>query len=163
MRQRFRARELWLLVPFLLIGAAAFYWGQQEKVEALKPQGMFVSDFRVEPAPGAQQEVGMSHRVTVTVSHSLPKPTWWGGPVTTFATIDALQADKPHPLSAGQTAAQYPALGNAITIVRDGKTKKLPPKYGTDFMDFRFDGTNYVSVNYVNGSDIMSREEAFHR
>ena len=65
MRQRIKARELWLFAPFLLMGALAFYWARVEQVSAPGASKMFVSEFAFDPAPGYWQEKGYSHEVKV--------------------------------------------------------------------------------------------------
>lgn len=151
MKPNFKARELWLLLPFLLVGAVAFYWQRVERVSAPGVRGTYVSSVKVEPAPGYYQEKGLSHQTTVTISHPWPRPKWWGGPYHSISGIDALQTEKTYPISRDL------ARGEAITIVRKGKTKQLPIQYGGNYMNFRFDGADYVSVNYL-GLNAIPRE-----
>ena len=155
MKQRFKARELWLFAPFLLVGAAALYWGRVERASGPNGRGMVISDVKVEAAPGYYQEKGMSHRVTVTVSHSWPRPKWWGAAYQQVSGIDVFHPEKPSPPSRGLTPNQFLEMGEALTIVRAGQTKPLPTRYGGNFVgEAHFDGTDYVSVNYFDLNSI---------
>ena len=150
MKPKFRARELWLFAPFLLIGAAALYWGRVEQVSQPGASEMFVSDVRVEAAPGYYQEKGMSHRVTVTVSHRWPRPKWWNQHHGNIAGLDVLHPETPSVFARSPNAGDYLEGGEVLTIMRAGKNKQLPPRYGGNYLGVGFDGTNYVSTNYFD-------------
>lgn len=140
---------MWLLLPILLIGAVALYFGRVEEVSKSQAPGIFVSDFQVEPAPGFYQAKGLSHRVTVTLDYGGPKPKWWGVGPNNIIGIDALHPENKMRIPGGQTPTQLLMIGEAITVKRAGKTKRLPGKYGGNTVDFRFDGAHYISVNYL--------------
>ena len=145
MRQQFHARELWLFAPFLLIGG---------QVGAPLAREMFVSDVEIEPAPGYYQSLGFSHRVTVKVSHPWPRPAWWDQKYPVGTLIDPLKPKQAIPPDRLFTPAQYKAKGETLTIVRDGKQREVPAKYLGRYYDFRFDGTDYISVNYFGLSSL---------
>ena len=150
MRQRFKARELWLFAPFLLIIAGALYWARVEQVSGPNGSLMHVSEVKVEAAPGYWQEKGMSHRVTVTISHPWPRPKWWGQHFY-YRQIEGVLHPETARLSAlVRDPIQAVATGESFTVVRDGKTVQLPTEYIGEYPDFEFDGTNYVSANYLN-------------
>ncbi len=152
MKQRLRARELWLLAPFLLIGALAFYWQRAEQrgdqIGAPLARAMVVSDVKIEAAPGYYQSQGYSHRVTVKVSHPWPRPKWWGQNYPVGTLIDPLKPGQAIAASRLYTPAQHKAKGETLTFVRGGKQREVPAKYLGRYYDFRFDGTDYISVNY---------------
>ena len=150
MRQRFRARELWLLAPFLLIIAGAFYWARLEKVEPPNSQGIIVSDFKVEPSPGFWQNEGFSHQVTVKLSYKGSRPKWWGdatkykNPIGAFDTKDFFvgrgKNDPAHAL----------AFGSTLTYQRDGKTMAWAPSEQEITLDERFLDDHYVFIHQVS-------------
>ena len=153
MRQKFKARELWLFVPFLLIIAAALYWARVEKVAPKHPPGLYIAAVKIEPASSNYQGKGLSHRLTVTISSGDPKPKWWGTQGS-IESIDALQPKKNYPLPKGTSPSQVTMFGETMTVVSQGKRRRLPTKFGCNYVDFRFDGTNYVSVNYLGLAEI---------
>ena len=154
MRRRFKARELWLFAPFLLIIAAALYWGRVEQVSKPGASEMFVLDFKVEAAPDYWQERGWSHRVTVTLSHPWPRPRWWGYSYIVSNIIDPLHPEAKQSLSRGQKLSESFARGEALTVVRDGKMWRLPREYGGNAMSFQVVGNDYVSNGYFKLSSI---------
>ena len=154
MKQRFRARELWLFAPFLLIGAAALFYWRWERVTPALERGMHVSDVTIDAAPGRYQKFGLSHRATVTISHPWPRPKWWGQHSNYSGFITATGYTKLKPAQRKALAPNVLSSGEAITYIKDGKARALEPKFGGNTNDFRFDGTNYVSVDYFDLNDV---------
>lgn len=72
MRQRFKARELLLLLPFLLIGVAAFYCQRQEKVTPPPILGFHLKNFKMGRASPNMISQGYGEKLTVTFSDSTP-------------------------------------------------------------------------------------------
>ena len=145
MKQRFKAREGWLFAPFLLIIAAAFYWARIEKVAPPHPQGVYVSDFKVEPSPGLWRVEGFSHQVTVTLSHGEPKPLWWGtptkfqNPADPFQTADFFAGpgvnDPAHALAYGGTLT-YQRAGKAVAWTMPHRTHPFGARFVDDHYEF---------------------------
>ena len=164
MKQRFRARELWLFAPFLLILAGAFYWARVEKVSKPGASGMFVSEFKVEAAPGYWQERGFSHQIVTTVSHPWPRPKWWGQHYGKDAhyvgPVDALAPEKSSGVKNGVMPAHILAEGIALTVERNGKAVPVTRETIDDSLHFRFDGKHYIFTNYVKLSSITPSQGA---
>ena len=164
MKQRFRARELWLFAPFLLILAGAFYWARVEKVSKPGASGMFVSEFKVEAAPGYWQERGFSHRVTVTISPGYPRPAW----AKTCCESNG-PADPLHPETLQSSIASLRLnrrketawSGGVLTTMRQ-KIEVRQTKAGEErstkyYLD---DDDNYVFVNFVRLNSVPSKAGA---
>ena len=150
MRQRFRARELWLFAPFLLIIAGALYWARIEKVEPPNAQGIYVSEFKVEPSPGFWQAEGFSHQVTVKLFYKGSRPKWWGNPTKYQNPIGAFDS-KDFFVGAGKNdPAHALAFGSTLTYQRAGKTRAWAPPNGTTTLSMRFVDDHYVFVHQVS-------------
>lgn len=157
MRQRFRARELWLFAPFLLFGVAALIYWRWEQVTPATERGMHVSDVTIDAAPGRYQKFGLSHRVTITISHPWPRPKWWGQRYNNQTFISAVGYTRQKPDQRKALAPNVLAQGETITYLKDGKPEELDSKFGGNTNDFRFDGTNYVSVDYFDLNDVPQK------
>ncbi len=164
MRQRFKARELWLFAPFLLIGALAFWWQGREARPKPQPRSMYVSDFKAESAPGYWQERGFSHQVTVTISPGWPRPEW-----TNDCCNGNGPADPLHPEALLSSIASLPLgrrkqtawTGGVLTTTRNGiavrQTKvgeERTTKYSVD------EDGNYVFVSFVRLNSVPSEAGA---
>ncbi len=157
MKSRFKARELWLFAPFLLIMAGAFYWQRIERITGPNGRAMYVSDVTIDAAPGRYQKFGWSHRVTVTISHPWPRPKWWGQNSNYGTFIEPLYYTKLKPAQRKALAPNVRAQGEAITYLKAGKPEELDSKFGGSLNDFRFDGTNYVSVDYFDLNNVPQK------
>ena len=164
MKQRFKVRELWLLVPFLLLGAGAFYWQRLERVSAPDARGMHVSDFELKTAPGYWREKGYSHEAQITISHPWPRPKWWGTTGSVQSQCDPLHPEAPQRLIRGTTPADYMAPGAALTVVRDGKSVRWPDKYAAQSDGIGFRDNQYVVTQRLKLSAIPTQagEVTFH-
>ncbi len=160
MRQRFKARELWLFLPIVLVGALAWYWGRVEQASGPNGRGMYVSDFKVEAAPGYFQEKGYSNRVVVTISHFWPRPKWWGGDFQRRIDLDPLHPEEQGAGAFGLKREQTLASGGALTIERDGKIVAWPAKSRAMNAWPKFDGTNYVFSYYVRRDELSKEPQA---
>ncbi len=125
MKPRIQARELWLLLPFLGIGAFAFYLQRQEGVGASDAQGLRVSDFRVETAPGYWREKGYSHRVSVAVARGWRRPAWWGQCCDNSAHNDALHPQR-FPDLGGALASETIVTGGTLTFGQGARRHEWP-------------------------------------
>lgn len=150
MRQRFKARELWLLAPFLLIGALAFYWARIEKVEPPNAQGIYVSDFVVEPTSGKWQSDGFSHQVTVKLSYKGTRPEWWGNPVSLQTTIGPFATNYRAAREGKHDPAHTLAFGSTLTYQREGKSVAWAPEGRVYSFSGGFVDEHYVFVHQVS-------------
>lgn len=154
MRQRFKAREFWLFAPFLLIIAGALYWQRIEQVSKPGAHGMYVSDFKVEPAPGYWQEQGYSHQVITTISHPWPRPKWWGQQFGMQLSLFPLHPEKFQSTIKGSKRDQYVEAGAVLTVKQNGKVAPYPKNQSSISYNVRFDGSGYVFEHRIKGSEI---------
>ncbi len=91
-KRPFKAREVaFILLPVLGLGAFAWY---QKRVEDVNQRGMFVSSIELMPETrGYYQHTGNTHKITVTIDHPWPRPSWWGRDSINNVSVDALQSD----------------------------------------------------------------------
>lgn len=150
MRQRFKARELWLIAPFLLIILGAIYWMRLEKVEPPNAQGIYVSDFKAEPSPGFWQAEGFSHQVTVKLFYKGSRPKWWGNPTKYKNPVDAFDTKDFFVGPGKNDPAQALAFGSTLTYKRDGKTLAWAPPKQQITLNGRFVDDHYVFVHQVS-------------
>ncbi len=164
MKLKFKARELWLFAPFLLIIAGAIYWARVEQVSRPGAGGMLVSDFKVEAAPGYWREKGYSHQVEVSVSHPWPRPKWWGQTGNISSRCDPLHPERPESLIGGTTLNQYLSPGGAITFVQDGRNIRWPDKDAILTTSGTFENDTYRFSHYIKLSEIPAKAGAitFH-
>ncbi len=143
MKQRIKARELWLFAPFLLFGVAALLYWRWEQVTPKDKRGFYVSKIERRPATARDESNHISHHVTVTLSHSWPRPLWWGEIPQEPYLLDPLQPSKPATPYYGPQSDKSFASGGLPTGVRGGKEVNvgslgtLPPGI------MSFDGKNY--------------------
>ena len=152
MRQRFRARELWLFAPILLIGAFAFYFARVESVSAPGKSQMFVSNFQFAPASGRWQEKGYSHRVKIEISHPWPRPKWWGKTMPMRAELAPLAPVPVLMPRTGYFERDYLRSGGTLALVNsDGTESLLSGKPSFPYVA-AFQNDKYVFVHYVNAT-----------
>ena len=144
MKQRFRARELWLFAPFLLFGVAALLYWRWEQVTPKDERGFYVSDVQLVPANGIDEERGISHYVTTRLSHSWPKPRWWGELPKAPYWLDPLNSTKPPQNYYGYKIPYDMATGGLLTVMRANKTIKVSDHYGNYPGEISFDGRSYI-------------------
>ena len=150
MKPQFKARELWLLAPFLFIIAGAWYWARQERIEPPNAQGITVSDFKVEPSPGFWQAKGFSHQVTVALFYKGSRPKWWGNATKYKNPVGAFDT-KNFYVGPGQTDPSHAlAFGSTLTYRRDGKTLAWAPPQQEITLDERFVDDHYLFVHQVS-------------
>ena len=150
MRQRFKARELWLFVPLLLIGALAFVWMKQEKIEPPNSQGVTVSDFKVEPSPGFWQAEGFSHQVTVTLFYKGSRPKWWNNATKYKNPVGAMVTKDFFAGRGKNDPAHALAFGSTLTYQSNGKTLAWAPPQQQITLNERFVDDHYVFVHQVS-------------
>ena len=150
MRQRFRARELWLFLPFLLIGALAIYWARAEKSDPPNAQGIFVSDFKIEPSPGMWRGDGYSHQVTVTLFHRGKRPDWWGNRTAIQSPVGAFQTSDFYFGSAKKDPTHAMAFGSTLFFTRDGKKVAWKPPGQSTTLNGRFFDDHYIFLHQVS-------------
>ena len=143
MKPKFRARELWLFAPFVLIGAAALFYWRWERVNPPDKRGMYVARIERTPATGREESGGISHHVTVTLSHGWPRPLWWGERTDEPYLLDPLQPTKPATLYYGAQSDKSFASGGLATGIRGGKEVVFESQYTASPGVISFDGTNY--------------------
>ena len=143
MRQRFKARELWLFAPFLLIGIAALLYWRWEQVTPADKRGFYVSKITRTPATARDEEMGVSHYVTVTLSHGWPRPLWWGEILQQPLLLNPLHPTKPATSYYSATSDKSLASGGLATGIRDGKEVVFESRYSASPGTITFDGTNY--------------------
>ena len=152
MKQRFRAREMWLIVPFLLIIAAALYWGRVEQVSKPGASEMFVSSCEFGSAPGYWQDQGYSHEVKIKVSHPWPRPKWWGEQVNGSYNLFPVNFKKPNFLPIGPVNDRWSQGGGALIVNRNGKQWPWRSRGFDISFDRGFDGTNYTFRHLIKKS-----------
>ncbi len=143
MRQRFKARELWLFAPFLLIGVAALFYRRWEQVNPPEKRGMYVSKIERTPATGRDEAMDVSHYVTVTLSHSWPKPRWWGEIDETPLSLDPMNEKRPPTVYYTPKTNIKWAAGGIITALRPDKTVFVDAISTGYPRIVQFDGQNY--------------------
>ena len=153
MRPKFRARELWLFAPFLLIGALAFFWSRREKAVPPNASGLSISRIKVEEAPGYWREKGYSHRVRVTLAHRFPRPDWWGECCKSSARNDALHPQR-FPDLHGELASETAVLGGALTIGAGAQTREWPAPQTPAPTNYTFADGVYQFDSYVKLSAV---------
>ena len=125
---------------------------------------MFVSDFKVEPAPGYYQEKGMSHRVTVTISHPWPRPKWWGTSFHRQLRLDPLNPEKLNALPPNAKRENLFEDGAVFTLA-DSSQAVVWPRGGSAMGTWpAFDGANCVMEYYINADQLPASPKAitFH-
>lgn len=160
MRQRFKARELWLFTPFLLVGVAALLYWRWEQVTPANERGAHVSSFQVKTAPGYWQEQGYSHQVKVVVSHPWPRPKWWGQMTPLNMGLDPLRPVPTLKPIRGYSEKDYLRSGGTLTIERQGKNASWPSKKPNHPYKAGFEDGNYVFVHFVNAFDEAKQQGA---
>ena len=160
MGQRFKARELWLFAPFLLIGALAFYWQRAGNVSAPNAHWTTSSTVKVEAAPGYYQEQGKLHHVMVTLSHPWPRPLWWGKRYSLVTTLDPTDVERGALRPLGQVGGlgEASAVRNGVLFsTRDAKNVvTMPTKQGVLNATPRFDGDKCTLDYYLNLDNIAA-------
>lgn len=154
MRQRFKARELWLFAPFLLIIVGAFYFARVEQVSKPDASGMFVSDAKVEAPSAYWQEQGYSHQVTVKLSHSWPRPKWWKDNNSRHDMKVWAPFPSPHKRYKNAIAASKEGWNGMLTTNKSGKTVALDYEYLYYLALDEYDGKNYVRYHLFKGNQL---------
>lgn len=150
MKQRFKARELWLFAPFLLFGVAALLYWRWEQVTPTDKRGMYVSKIERTPATAREVSLDMSHYVTVTLSHSWPKPRWWGEKSLKQWILDPLAPEKPPIPYDASTFDTMIAGGATLTAREGGKIKRFDGNFRPMPGYISIDGSNYVVKHPVS-------------
>ena len=158
MKPKFKARELWLFAPFLLIFAGALYWARVEQVSGPNARGMYVSDFKVEAAPGYYQEKGYSHSVKVVISHPWPRPKWWGQMTPMQMGLDPLRPVPALNPIMGYGEKDYLRAGGTLTIERNDKSLSWPANKTSYPNKAGFENGSYVFVHYVDAFSAPKQE-----
>ena len=115
---------------------------------------MYVSSFKVEPAPGYYRERGLSHRARLTLSHPWPGPKWWGKHFFEQVKVDPL-----HPERSGVVAPKpkRPELfeAGAVVTATDAPQTAVWPQNGSVMGSWpSFDGADCV-LDYFIGAEQM--------
>ena len=145
---------MWLLAPFLLIAAAAFYWARVEQVSAPGARGMFVSSFQMRDAPGYWREKGYSHEVEVRLSHPWPPPKWWGDMGYIGSQCDPMHPEIPQTLRPGDKLADFMAPGGALTGTRNGRSVRFDAQGEQQIDQIVFEDNQYVIKHHVRLSEV---------
>ena len=149
MRQRFRARELWLFAPFLLIGVAALYWARIEKVEPQHPPGLSVEKFEINRASPYKVSQGYSHELTITLWDEKPFTFAAGGSVMQASGGDALHPNAPFAFPMSQAERRNTLMGDAV-LTTSVAGKPTRQKQESSFMPaFGVDGNRCVVKHYL--------------
>ena len=154
MKQRFRARELWLFAPFLVIGALALYWARVEQVSKAGASGMYISDVKVEAPSGYWQEQGYSHQVTVKLSHPWPRPKWWKDNSRDFEMNVSAPFPSPYGRYKNGVTASKEGWNGVLTTSKAGKTVALDYEYLYYLALDEYDGKDYVRYHLFKGNQL---------
>lgn len=161
MKQRFRARELWLFAPFLLMSALTLCFGIAERACAQDASGVTISDVKIGTTSGLSQSHGWTRQITMKVSHSDPKPKWWGGWLSPRINLDPVDFDHPKfppydPASKNSIAGGSELIaGGGELLVKSGEKSVIwrPKDFSTNF-SVDYDGTNYIFKHSLKNSEL---------
>ena len=152
MKPKFKARELWLLAPFVLLGAGALYRQRLEKVAPIHAPGFHLEKFRMERASPYLASQGYSHKLTLTFYDSTPFTLGPGNTITQGGGNDALHPYAPfyYPQTPAQMRNQLTG-GQALTVASQPPNQKEHSQMAPDFVwkDHQCVITQYLRLDSV--------------